>query len=53
MENNEDTSSGGKRKATPKDYERNVVKKARVKGEPYKNSKGVYIPGKAMVRICR
>nr|CAI5837608.1 unnamed protein product [Callosobruchus analis] len=51
MEHSEE-SSRGKRKAVPRSNHRNAVKKARVKGEPYKNSKGGYIPGKTIGVIC-
>nr|CAI5865121.1 unnamed protein product [Callosobruchus analis] len=51
MEHSEE-SSRGKRKAIPGSNHRNAVKKARVKGEPYKNSKGGYIPGKTIGVIC-
>lgn len=54
MENNEDNHSRRKRKANPQKYERNIVKKSRAKGEPYKNSNGVYVPGKTVMGpICR
>lgn len=53
MENNEQNPSQGRKKSVHENYKRNVIKKSRVRGEPYKNTKGVYIPGKKMGPICR
>lgn len=38
----------GKRRADPTSYQRNIIKKSRVKGEPYKNYNGDNIPGRAL-----
>lgn len=48
-----ENTSQGKRKAVPENYKRNIVKISRVKGEPYKNYKGDYIPGKVLGPPCR
>lgn len=43
----------GKRRADPTSYQRNIIKKSRVKGEPYKNYNGDNIPGRALGLPCR
>lgn len=53
MENNAANPPQGKRKAIPECYKRNIIKKSRVKGEPYTSSKGDDIPGKIIGPPCR
>nr|CAH7732278.1 unnamed protein product [Callosobruchus chinensis] len=55
MEPNKDenNTSERKRKADPKSYQRNIIKKSRVRGEPYKNNKGDDVPSKILGPPCR
>ncbi|KAJ4426861.1 hypothetical protein ANN_26660 [Periplaneta americana] len=46
-------SLGGKRKANPQSYKRNVVKQARLKGEAYTNYSGKKIDAKTVGENCR
>ncbi|CAH1099609.1 unnamed protein product [Psylliodes chrysocephalus] len=51
--NKNENTSQGKRKANPESYSRNIIKKSRVKAEPYKNYKGDDIPGRTLGPPCR
>ncbi|CAH1968729.1 unnamed protein product [Acanthoscelides obtectus] len=47
-----ESSSHRKKRANPDFYQRSIIKKERVKGEPYKNYKGNNIPGKILGSAC-
>lgn len=54
MEENGEITPSRKRKADPSKYARNIQKKARVEGKPYKDSKGRDVPGKTIKEVlCR